>query len=197
MIISVSVSFSTYSALDRWKSIIGRVQHSWLLFACHKLGLTRFLLPLSIKAVRVRTYLQIRTFHDYDFLIFESLHGRNIMWHLSFPPLYLSFPPLHLIMIAVEWNLLFMAFYMNVISIFLNQYGYLHMCSLCYNYAITCLGALLPSICTPVCLANDLSLSLFPIIPLSIFLSNCQFLFSSPLQDAQTVLNMEMQFIEE
>ena len=34
---------------------MGRMQHIWLLFACQKLGLTRFLLPLAVKAVRVCT----------------------------------------------------------------------------------------------------------------------------------------------
>ena len=75
---------------------------------------------------------------------------------------------------------------MNVIIIFLNQDRYLHMCSLWYNYAITCMEALLPFICTPVLLSISLSLlrirhhapSPFSLsLSLSIFLSNCQFLF--------------------
>ena len=44
-----------FRALDRWKHIIGRMQHSWLVLACRKLGLSRFLLPLSVKVVSVRT----------------------------------------------------------------------------------------------------------------------------------------------
>lgn len=34
------------TVLDRKKNIIGRMQHAWLVFACEKLGLLRFLLPL-------------------------------------------------------------------------------------------------------------------------------------------------------
>ena len=49
-----SLFYSPYRALDRWKGIIGKMQHAWLVYACKSLGLTKFLLPLYIKSDKVR-----------------------------------------------------------------------------------------------------------------------------------------------
>lgn len=56
------LSLKLNSALDRWKNVMGRMQHYWLVFACDKLGLTRFLLPLLTKkaVVSAATYSSIR-----------------------------------------------------------------------------------------------------------------------------------------
>ena len=45
---------TTHRVLDRYKNAIGRMQHYWLVFACDKLGLTRYLLPSLTKKVSVR-----------------------------------------------------------------------------------------------------------------------------------------------
>ena len=49
------ISFLT--VLDKKKNIIGRLQHIWMVFACEKLGLTRFLLPMSMIKNNVRCNL--------------------------------------------------------------------------------------------------------------------------------------------
>lgn len=47
---------TTHRVLDRYKNAIGRMQHYWLVFACDKLGLTRYLLPSLTKKVSVRPF---------------------------------------------------------------------------------------------------------------------------------------------